>query len=40
MILIKNWNEQSKSAKTPKELVEIDTFYRTYIMPDEKLWKG
>ena len=30
-MLIKNWNEESKSAKTPKELVEIDTFYRTYI---------
>ena len=29
MILIKNWNEESKSAKTPKKLVEIDTFYRT-----------
>ena len=26
-----NWNEGSKSAKTPKELVEIDTFYRTYM---------
>ena len=25
--LIKNWNEESKSAKTPEELVEIDTFY-------------
>ena len=31
MILIKNWNEESKSAKTPKELVKIDTFYRTYM---------
>ena len=29
--MIKNWNEESKSAKTPKELVEIDTFYRTYM---------
>ena len=28
---ITNWNEESKSAKTPKELVEIDTFYRTYM---------
>ena len=29
--MIKNWNEESTSAKTPKELVEIDTFYRTYM---------
>ena len=29
--LIKNWNEESKSAKTPEELVEIDMFYRTYM---------
>ena len=29
--LIKNWNEESESGKTPKELVEIDTFYRTYM---------
>ena len=29
--LMKNWNEESKSAKTPNELVEIDTFYRTYM---------
>ena len=26
MTLIKNWNEESKLAKPPKELVEIDTF--------------
>ena len=26
-ILIKNWNEESKLAKTPEELVKIDTFY-------------
>ena len=31
MTLIKNWNKESKSAKTPKELAEIDTFYRTYM---------
>ena len=40
--LIKNWNEESKSAKTPKELVEIDTFYRTYMdqyNARQKLWK-
>ena len=29
--LIKDWNEESKAAKTPEELVEIDTFYRTYM---------
>ena len=29
--MIKNWNEESKLAKTPEELVEIDMFYRTYI---------
>ena len=29
--LIKNWNEESNSAKTPKELVEIDTFCRSYM---------
>ena len=29
--LIKNWNKESKLAKTPEELVEIDTFYRTYM---------
>ena len=29
--LIKNWNEESKLAKTPEELAEIDTFYQTYM---------
>ena len=29
--LIKNWNEESKLAKTPEELVETDMFYRTYM---------
>ena len=29
--LIRNWNEESKSARTPMELIEIDTFYRTYM---------
>ena len=29
--LIKNWNEESKSVKTPEELVEMDTFYQTYM---------
>ena len=29
--LIKNWNEESKLAKTPEELVEIDTCYQTYM---------
>ena len=30
-VLIKNWNEESKSVKPPKELVEIDPSYRTYM---------
>ena len=29
--LIKNWNEESKLAKTSSEVVEIDEFYRTYM---------
>ena len=29
--LDKNSDEESKIAKTPEELVEIDTFYRTYM---------
>ena len=28
--LIRNWHEESKSAKTSSEVVEIDEFYRTY----------
>ena len=30
-ILVRNWNEESKSAKTPTELIEIDKFYRPYM---------
>ena len=30
-ILVRNWNEGSKSAKTPTELIEIDDFYRPYM---------
>ena len=29
--LIKNWNEESKMAKTPTDLVDIDMFYRNYM---------
>ena len=29
--LIKNWNEESKIAKTPEKLVGIDAFYKTYM---------
>ena len=29
--LVRNWNEESKSAKTPTEVIEIDEFYRPYI---------
>ena len=30
-ILVRNWNEESNSAKTPMELIEIDEFYRPYM---------
>ena len=30
-ILVRNWNEESNSAKTPTELIEIDEFYRPYM---------
>ena len=29
--LVRNWNEESKSAKTPTEVIEIDEFYRPYM---------
>ena len=29
--MIKNWNEESKIAETPEELVEIDMYYRNYM---------
>ena len=30
-ILVSNWNEESNSANTPTELIEIDEFYRPYM---------
>ena len=30
-VLVRNWNEESKSAKTPTELIEIDEFYGPYM---------
>ena len=30
-ILVRNWNEESNSAKTSTELIEIDEFYRPYM---------
>ena len=30
-ILVRNWNEESKSAKTHSELIEMDQFYRPYM---------
>ena len=29
--LVRNWNEESKSAKTPTEVIEINEFYRPYM---------
>ena len=29
--LVRNWNEESKSAKTSTEVIEIDEFYRPYM---------
>ena len=29
--LVRNWNEESKSTKTPTEVIEIDEFYRPYM---------
>ena len=29
--LVRNWNEECKSAKTPTEVIEIDEFYRPYM---------
>ena len=29
--LVRNWNEESKSAKTPTKVIEIDEFYRPYM---------
>ena len=38
-ILVRNWNEESKSAKTPTELIEIDEFYRPYMDQYNARWK-
>ena len=38
-ILVRNWNEESKSAKTPTELIEIDEFYRPYMDQHNARWK-
>ena len=38
-ILVKNWNEESNSAKTPAELIEIDEFYRPYMDQYNARWK-
>ena len=29
--LVRKWNEESKSAKTPTEVIEIDEFYKPYM---------
>ena len=29
--LVRNWNEESKLAKTPTKIIEIDEFYRPYV---------
>ena len=29
--LVRNWNEESKLAKTPTEVIEIDEFYKPYM---------
>ena len=38
-ILVRNWNEESKSAKTTTELIEIDEFYRPYMDQYNARWK-
>ena len=38
-ILVKNWNEESNSAKTPAGLIEIDEFYRPYVDQYNARWK-
>ena len=37
--MVRNWNEESKSAKTPTELIEIDGFYRPYMDQYNTRWK-
>ena len=29
--MVRNWNEESKLAKTPTEVIEIDEFYKPYM---------
>ena len=38
-ILVRNWNEESNSANTPMELIEIDEFYRPYMDQYNARWK-
>ena len=38
-ILVKNRNEESKSANTPMALIEIDEFYRPYMDQYNARWK-
>ena len=38
-ILVRNWNEESNSANTPMELIEIDEFYRPYVDQYNARWK-
>ena len=38
-ILVRNWNEESKLANTPMELIEIDEFYRPYMDQYNARWK-
>ena len=37
--MVRNWNEESKSAKSPTELIEIDDFYRPYMDQYNARWK-
>ena len=38
-ILVRNWNEESNSANTPTELIEVDEFYRRYMDRYNARWK-
>ena len=38
-ILVRNWNEESKSVTTPTELIEIDDFYRPNMDQYNARWK-
>ena len=37
--MVRNWNEESKSAKTPTELIEKHEFYRSYMDQYNARWK-